>query len=101
LSQYFSYIINVSFILIEIAENSSPSVNKRQRKPKEQSRMDNPETQATWDTRQIEDKEKKQQQKTQTTKMIISKCLTKFVTYDCIEFTLSRTAVNFLHLSVG
>jgi hypothetical protein len=63
--------------------------------------MDNPETQATWDTRQIEDKEKKQQQKTQTTKMIISKCLTKFVTYDCIEFTLSRTAVNFLHLSGG
>jgi hypothetical protein len=51
LSQYFSYIINVSFILIEIAENSSPSVNKRQRKPKEQSRMDIPETQATWDTR--------------------------------------------------
>ena len=62
--------------------------------------MDNPETQATWDTRQIEDKEKKQQ-KTQKTKMIISKRLTKFVTYDCIEFTLSRTAVNFLHLSGG
>ena len=79
-------------------ENSSPSVNKRQRKTK--GTIKRHRQHGTQDRLKTKKKNKQIKNKTQRTKMITSKCLTKCVTYDCIEFTLSRTVQSTSYILV-